>query len=186
MGGFKRAVRAVIRKDKESKNVLVHQFIADPIGTTVTSINITDIDQGSANTNREGEQCYLQAFGARLAVEYEAASSAQHQWVRLIIYKPYQLNALQTSFTVFSTIDPAQCHVLYDKLFFVSPEFPAKVLNVGRKFRSKFFPQGTKLIYSGSSGDDIEKNAYYMAIVSDQATSGPRVYGNCRTYFKEC
>lgn len=186
MGRFKKAVRAIIRKDKESKNVLVHQYAADALSTTVSSVHLTDIDQGYTNTTREGEQCYLQAFGARLFFEYDATSNYQQQWVRVIIYKPYQLGTLQTSFGVASTIDPAQCHVIYDKLFWVGPTKPAAVLSIGRKFRTRFFPQGTKLIYDGSSGDDIQKNAYYLAIVSDQSIYGPKVTGNCRTYFKEC
>lgn len=181
---FATRVRRVISKDKESKSTQVASFSGTGITTGTTSYMCNDIDTGDTKATRDGEQIFTRAIGGRFTIGHNAAGGVG-QVLRVVLYRPRQLDNLPSSLSYTDYIDPSENIVLYDKLFHVSAEKPVVVCNLGYKFYSKKFPQGLKTTYSSGVGTDIQTGPVYVALVSDQATNGPTLNGYIRCFFKD-
>lgn len=181
---FATKVKRVINQQKESKSTQINAWSGTGITTATSSYLCNDIDTGDTKATRDGENIFLRSIGGRFTIGHNA-SGGVGQVVRVVLYKPRQLDNLPSSMTYTDYIDPSENIVLFDRLYHVSAEKPVAVVNLGHKFYNKFNPSGLKCTYSSGVGTNIETGAVYLVLVSDQATNGPTVNGQARAFFKD-
>lgn len=182
---FRQKVVAIVTGQKESKSTQVVSFSGTNLTTSTVGYLCNDIDTGDTKASREGEQVYIRSIGGRFTIGYNSAGSASAQVVRVVLYRPRQLDNILSSITYTEYIDPSEQIVLVDKLFTVNAENPVKICNLGWRFYNKRTPNGMVATYSSGTGTDIQTGPVYIALCSDQATNGPTLNGTIRCFFKE-
>lgn len=178
--GLKKMITSVIRSTAETKKLEL-SYSGTSISTTITDSSFMDsISQGTAITERIGNDVYVTGLHGR----YFFVTGDTTQIIRMILYIPKRADvtlSTQTQDTVTSIIDPTNFTVLLDRLLVLSTYQPIKRGTIGYKFKGR----GLKVRYDPDTGS-VQGSRIRLAIVSDSgAVPHPNLHMNFMAYYKD-
>lgn len=185
---FREKVRDVINDRAENKyNEFYHDTnISDPavnLTKTVVTYQLTDIPVGDTKFARDGYEIYSRSVGGRWFFEWNP-SGPLCQHIRVVLYRPKNIDSLATSFTYKSVIPSEEFEIFFDKFITVTQEDPCYIMKFGKKFYSnKIGGRVTK--YASTTAGDLIENAIVLAMVSSENTNPPTYEGVVRLNFKD-
>lgn len=147
------------------------------------SSNISDLVQGTGQSDRIGNEYRLRSFHFRGGV----FAADDTNLFRVILYSPKASTATIGTPQVFDALDLDRFRIYHDRLYPISKLGGpgCKLIRVSKSW-SRGKSTGLKVTYSGPLASDAVKNRIFMYFVSDSSLAAhPTVTGHYRIKFKD-
>lgn len=174
-------------------NSEVMKFDQGPGSTSISTTpqnlyDLTAIAQGDGIAQRTGQSILNNGFYINLAFTKHA--SATFSFIRVVLVQDRQqisdtaptYSDVFESNSTYAKVNPntmGRFKIWYDKRVLLSTQRDFKQINIYRKFK------GIHTRYNGTASSDIQKNGFYLMLVSSEATNTPTVVSASRTYYHD-
>lgn len=155
-----------------------------PDNTTGSVINLVATAQGDSDVGeREGNSIFLRNLLIRLAITQNATATSTFYRI-MVVQDTQQIgdtaptigNVLNTASTLSSlNTGTAGRFKIIKNWFFSTDDFKSNTRNI-----EYYKDMRVHVRYNGSAASDIQKNGFYLMMLSDQATNTPSITYNCK------
>lgn len=161
------------------------------IGTTAVPLHFTAVAQGTAQNQRIGNSVYV--TGLALNFLFVSHSSAPQSNVRFVVFHDTQTVSDTTSIGWTELMDNGSMwsmvnrgsqrgrfKILMDKTCSLSP-----ATNYAENYMKNYIPINKTVEFNSTVATDIQKNAIYGLVISDDNTNQPGFTYYSRLYFRD-